>query len=181
MRHLPIAVAALFVVACAHSGTAPWTVPTGSTVVINQEIQIPAESASVKIQNGKTEKFLTINIYAPHCVLEVRKRLDTPQIVKPGRFTVTKNVQQEYLTLLRPGIRLAGLFASGVDSLVNYANEMYVTGPEQPNVFRLTCQQYSYPSQTMLNERWATVAQMQSALGSLISLNVTSPSVAGQP
>ncbi len=33
----------------------------------------------------------------------------------------------------------------------------------------------------MLNERWATVAQMQSALGSLITLNVTSPSVAGQP
>jgi len=166
--------APLLLSACVGMTPGPWDVPPGSTVTINKEIQIPADSASVKIQNGKTEAFGAINIYATHCVLELRKRLDRPQIVKPGQFTVTKNEQQTFMAFApRGGTQVAGLFLAGdVDSIVNYANQMYITSPEQPDVYRLTCQQYSIPSQTFLNDRWSSVAQMRVALGELITLKL---------
>jgi len=182
MRNLVFAVSALALSACANYMPGPWDVPTGSTVVVNQEIQIPADSASVKIQNGRTEAFGAIDIYHTHCVLEMRQRLDVPQVVKPGQFTVTRNEQQQYVSRFpTPGTQVAGLFLAGAtDSLINYANVIYITAPEQPNVYRLTCQQYSYPSDTLLNERWSSVRQMKVALGELITLKIAGPSTAAE-
>ena len=174
MRHIVPLSFALLLGACATPIPGPWDIPVGSTITINKEIQIPGSSASVKIQNGKTESFGAINIYATHCVLEMRDRKETPQIVKPGQFTVTKNTQQIFsVRVPTAGTQLASLFFAGdVDTMLNYANQIYITSPEQPDVYRLTCQQFSYPSQTQLNERWSSVAQMRVALGELITLTL---------
>ena len=172
-RHL-LSLLALLTVACAHSGNAPWYVPTGSTVTINQPITIPSESASVKIQSGKPMSFQDINQYAPYCVLEVHKRMDTPQEVKPGQFTVTKNVQRDYYTSVAP--QIVASVGSSSSGPIHYINDIYLTSPERDDVFRLSCQQYSDPWQFAPGQRWATVNQMQIALGQLITLSAATKS-----
>ena len=162
MRFPYFALITVLIAACAHTGPEPYSMPAGSTIVVNENITIPGSSASVVMQDGKTTPYLTANRYAPHCILELQQRKEAPQVVKPGRFTVTKNVQN---------------VGSGSTLMpVAFLNEMYLASPDQPDVFRLTCRQYNMIRELIsVEDGYTTVAQMRIALGHLISLNPLLP------
>ncbi len=116
--------------------------PVNSRFQIHQPITIPADRASVFIQEGKTRGG-SFNHFIPHCRLEVRHVGEKPQVVQPGKFTVTK-VHRELppVVALKP-VHYADSGASSGDSGVSmdliYVIYMRLSSEEQPNVLNITC------------------------------------------
>ena len=159
--------------ACA-TGPEPWNVPTGSIVIVNESITVPGHSAHAVIQDGKTLSYWDVDRYAAHCLLEMKQRLASPQVVKPGRFTVIKNSQDINTTSVAPTL-VASLLLAYSEEPSGFLNEMYLTSPDQPDVFRLTCRRYGFLDDTTLANRYTTIQQMQDALGKLITLQLSHP------
>lgn len=67
--------------------SAAYRIPSGSEVVLNREINIPAGSAHVKLQHGQLAS--SVSEYEVNCEFRVRDL--GPRLVPPGSFIVTRS------------------------------------------------------------------------------------------
>lgn len=120
-----------------------YKISAGSKFVLKKDINIPARSASVNLQDGKTINYSDMDKYAPNCRFEVNKRGE--QTIKPGTFTVTK-VKQDNVYVMR-----------GVHNFV----VKFELKSSDPNIRSLLCGAWG----DITSNNYITVPQMQQALG----------------
>jgi len=60
-----------------------YSIPVGSTLILNKEITIPANRARRYFQNGKAVCKKDIDIYYPHCSLLMNTLVDYERVIKP--------------------------------------------------------------------------------------------------
>ena len=125
-----------------------YSIPSGSRLVLHQDLKVPSGKAHINIQHGKVAAGL--DNWDVGCQLEVRKL--GPGAVAAGTFTITRaTISQEW---------------------VNYPNTMrfyrtlYLQSDTQPNVMQMECQYWSYP----LHGDAIPMAAIHEALGPVASL-----------
>lgn len=151
-----------------------YMVPVGSTLILNNDITIPPYKAGVYIQGGQIMPLSQVNKYYPHCKFEVLKIRDAPQAVKADTFVIEKVVQEITDTVDTGQLLIAGS-SIGINigdrdgpSVQTYATRMNLHSERQPEVFRLSCGQWAYPSQG----QQVTINEMRKALGNMFTLQL---------
>jgi hypothetical protein len=124
-----------------------YSIPSGSKLILHQNLNIPAGKAHVNIQGGGSKAGL--NNFNVGCEIEVRKL--GPSVVTADTFIITRaESSQEWVN--RP-------------STMRFYRTMYLKSDSQPNVMNMVCQYWDYP----LHGKEISVAEMREALGSVVS------------
>jgi hypothetical protein len=124
-----------------------YSIPSGSKLILHQNLNIPAGKAHVNIQGGGSKAGL--NNFNVGCEIEVRKL--GPSVVTADTFIITRaESSQEWVN--RP-------------STMRFYRTMYLKSDTQPNVMNMVCQYWDYP----LHGKEISVAEMREALGSVVS------------
>jgi len=155
-----------------------YLVPVGSTLVQNEDVVIPPNLAGAYLQGGVILPLSQINQYHPYCKFEVLKVRETPQTVKADTYVIKKVVQEISDNVNSGQIRLAALYAGfgmlagdkdGASALT-FATRMYLRSDKQPDVYRLSCGLWAFPS----TGQHVTIHQMRTALGGVFTLRLAS-------
>jgi hypothetical protein len=141
----------------------------GSSLKLNQYVQIPAQKARVYFQLGKPVLADQLDKFKPWCELEIKTLKDTTQTLAPDLFTITKidNDSQFIEQNLDVGRGVAA-FGSQAYDLVPYATLMYVQSTNQPDVLRLICVRKARPA----TQGYPTLREMRAVLGDFIHLDI---------
>jgi len=150
-------------------------IPAGTKLVVNQELIIPAETASILIQDGKVAAGKKVRHYHPHCRLEVRDRKEQPQSVQPDTFVAVKVLDFYEVVLARP-LQVAQLGTTDQGIMVaqdaspsfNYITELRLESESQPNVSRLQCMKWNVPP----DSDYVTVEEIRAVLGDLMTIEL---------
>lgn len=147
--------------------TGPTPMPVVTSVILNQELHIRPDYASVYIQSGKARATNSAGEYHPHCILELRTLSPSARTVQPDTFTVTGITRDRNMTSL-DGLMLAQAMASGGGDInpVMSTTTISLHSDRQPDVFRLNCQQLDEP----FHAHHVSMAEMQEALGDVMTL-----------
>jgi len=158
-------------------GSAPLP-PSGSQLIINQPIEIAADRTRVFFQRGKIFPGSgALDQYAPSCDLEVTELLPEPQLIKPGRFTITNITSGQEAVVRWDGLQLAGIgFGGGIWRRGGESIHRFIRFPlyseAQPQVLRLTCRG-AFEDYVMA--KFPTTIEIQIALGEVISFGALMP------
>jgi hypothetical protein len=116
----------------------------GSKLILHQDVTIPKERSHASFQHGKVVSGL--DNYTVGCVLDVRNL--GPGMVSAGIFTISRaESSQEWIS--RPNI-------------MRFYRVIYLQSDAQPDVLRLTCQDWDGP----LLGTDISVPEIREALGS---------------
>ena len=174
MRYRMVLVALLGLTSCQPLSNYPvesvwYQPPVGAEWVLNQPIEIPPDSATVRFQFGKVVR--VVNEFEPNCVFELTTVRETSQPVAPQVFVVTRVRSGSSLrnSLREEGPRFVRAHMGADDAgpiRYFFKTEMFLRSDKQPNVLMLTCQHaWESGSSSLQYERPPTVAEMQQALG----------------
>jgi len=185
MRYARVAIlgAALFVAGCqtvsyqGNENSPFYVVPAGSHLVLEREITIPGDHASVYIQGGQQSSYWDVNPFYPYCKFEVRTPKDIPQKVEPDDIAVTRAFQ-ETPSIVRNGpqrpdgrarlVRVSSVDSEGMAATV-FATTMWLHSDRQPEIFRMTCAQWGYyPLDGHLS-----IAQIRKTLTGIFTLKIS--------
>lgn len=129
-----------------------YRVPSGSRLILNQPLNIPAGRAHVVIQPGRSGA--GSNPAGVSCQLEVRSL--GPVKVQPGTFEITRaENSREWVS--QPNI-------------MRFFRILHLQSAAQPDVLRLMCQDWDGP----LLGKFVSVPEMRAALGDVITLEFPS-------
>lgn len=152
-----------------------YTVPATSKLILNREITIPANTASVYLQGGAIKPYPDIDDDYPHCIFEVSGVKPEPQTVKPGIFIITKVMQKFDFAAAEPvrvaalaGAGHAPLMLSGGPSRLPYDTIMWLESAEQPWVRQINCRQWEDPT----DPYFVTINEIKAALGEIFTLEL---------
>ncbi len=177
MRTLTVFLVASLLAACAYTpepspDSPDYPVPTGSRLILEQPVTVP-RGASVILQDGQTTTLWRTDRYRPYCRLELRTRADTPRVIEPDTFTVTRVRRSDELVSAPNGNRLAsaalvmvGSRDQGGPMATLMSTELFLASERQPDAYRLTCSHWdevSFP-------RHLTISQLRTALEGLFRL-----------
>ncbi|MGB5180112.1 MAG: hypothetical protein WBP44_15455 [Gammaproteobacteria bacterium] len=125
-----------------------YSIPSGSKLILHQDLKVPAGKAHINIQHGRTAAGL--DNWTVGCELEVRKL--GPGVVTADTFIITRaEVSREWVN--RP-------------STMRFYRTLYLESDTQPNVMNMECQYWSYP----LHGDTIPVSEMREALGGVATL-----------
>lgn len=142
--------------------------PSGSRLVLKQELTIPAHSAGVLLQGGRVVSSKDVNQYHPHCRLEVHDVRETTQTVTPDEFVV-RRVRQDSPMVARSGLmKAARRYAGTGPSFFVFRTIMDLRSERQPQVRWLTCQQWSNPA----FGQHVSIRELRAALGGIFALQL---------
>jgi hypothetical protein len=154
-----------------------YQVGRGSTLILNQELLIPANSARVSIQNGEIRPYGRVNEFNPYCDFEVVQVKPTAQPVKPDEFTIHEIEYRTYDVGLSSGAIASvglsiGLGGGDGPRQTFYATVLHLRSEKQPNVLKLTCEndQRAFPG--IIYARHLTVNEIQETLGAILTLHL---------
>ncbi|MGA7179819.1 MAG: hypothetical protein WBX11_09585 [Thiobacillaceae bacterium] len=149
--------------------------PNGVRLILNQPLEIPPDSATVRLQYGQVVARNGVQEQDPYCIFEVSTVAEGPQRVQTGEFSVTQ-VRRSNSTIARDeSVPNGGLMrvSMGSDSAgptnYYYKTEFFLHSDAQPNVLLMTCQ--SNQNYTPI-KRYLTVAEIRQALGNIFTLNL---------
>lgn len=147
----------------------------GSKLVLLQSIEIPAETASVYIQDGKVKTFNDINRYSAYCNFEVNTRMEVRQTVKADEFKIIRHRQDYHQVSSGGATRYVSLVqmdddAGGAMAIV-YETVLYLKSDKQPDVLRMTCSRWDDPHVG----NYLTVAEIQQTINGLFRLDLAAP------
>ncbi|UCE90353.1 MAG: hypothetical protein JSW10_05950 [Pseudomonadota bacterium] len=123
---------------------------------MNQALTIPANTAHLAFQDGKVVprgSMSQVDQYHVNCRFEVKTLSDTSQQIAADTFDIIK-VQD-----LTTG-------ATGY-STHNFATRLMLSSSAQPDVYQMTCQQWSdaseldYPSIALMEKAWGDAFTLQ--------------------
>ena len=167
-------------------GAAYYQIREGSTLVLNQELQIPADAARVSIQNGEVRPYGLVNEFSPYCEFEVVQVKPTAQSVTPDEFVIHRVVHRTFSVSLSPGTTASlgltiGLSGGDGPRQTFYATVLYLHSDRQPDVLKLTCESDRRVFPGIAYARHLTVSEIQEALGAILTLRINRQSSAGSP
>lgn len=145
-------------------------VPAGSTVVLKQELIVPAYQQDVFLQKGKAYDFSTVNKWLPYCAFSLYAQTKKPRVMEPDTFVVRKLSRQLLFQLAGRPVQVAGI-TDGSDGIQNWrvnAAVMELSSGRQPDVVKLTCAAWGLPP----DATYVTLAAIRGALGNLASLQL---------
>jgi hypothetical protein len=152
-----------------------YVVPAGARATLNQELAIPPENVAVFIQDGRVMPEAEINRYYAHCKFELYTRRAESRTVAPDEFTVIRAFQEESQSVQAEPLRYASLRLAVIGdgdvsgpSMMAFATRLFLRSAKQPDVYRLSCATWGFPSET----QHVTFAQIRRTLGGLITLRV---------
>lgn len=145
-------------------------VPVGSVLELHQPLTIPAGRSNIHFQdNGLRGTGGGINQYAPNCRLVLRARAEVPRQVQPDRFTI-RRVQHHVEGLLAGLGAGVMLFDGNGSSHATYITDFYLHSEHQPEVVRLSCQQWQDPAYDRFPSH-VTLDEVRGALGARFTLS----------
>jgi hypothetical protein len=148
-----------------------YSISVGSTFTLNREITIQPDNTSVYLQFGKLELSKNVDFYKPHCVFELYTISEKARVVRPDTFVITKIIdQREDVSLSRPTYAGLGIGIGYGDGPVHltFATTMYLESKIQPDVYRMTCKRWDWPS---IGE-YLSINEMRQALGDYFTLKL---------
>lgn len=153
-----------------------YVLPPGTRLVLKQTLTIAPEQVAVWLQDGRVIAANDARVYYPHCKLESRRRLSTPQTVAPDEFIVTRVTRALTHSVRLPDAteRLHTALGIGINigndgpSVQTFATRMDMGSDRQPHVMRMTCGQWAYPH----DGQHLTIAEIRHALGSIFELRL---------
>lgn len=123
-------------------------IPAGSTLSLNQKLTIPGNDTHAVVQQGKEIKDRDKNEYAINCRVDVKEF--GVRTLEPEDFKVTRTEDgQNWIS--HP-------------SIMRFYTEVYLSSSRGTDIIKMVCQEYG--SQ---NDRNFTVAEMQQALGDILT------------
>ncbi len=161
-----------------------YAIPEGSTLTLNETIELPGRGDLLYIQHGRTLRFSGVQEVYPHCYVETRQRPDGPLRVAPTTFIITaveRSFHYTWLAPVEPGAVMptSGSGGGGGDGSGSLSQWFYVTRmslrPADPavDVYRLTCLADRLDASGPETERHhLTVAQIRQALGDIFTLEI---------
>ena len=163
----------IFTAACATGPQDPehspyYKIPVASSLVLHNDIIIPADKAAVFIQNGEVKTFRDIDKYYPYCKFEIRTIKETNQIIKADTFIIHRSTTDETIVQKPQSMfRRVSEDGGGGPSFIEMFRVMYLRSEQQPDVLRLSCGHRAIsPHYVHL-----TVSEVRKALGKLMTLN----------
>lgn len=159
------------------SNAAYHQISEGSTLVLNQQLLIPAGSARISIQHGEVRPHGLVNEFYPYCEFEVRQVKPTAQAVEPDEFLIHRVKRRTYDVGLSPGtVASLGLSIgfSGADGprQTFYATVLYLHSEAQRNVLKLTCESNQRTFPGVIYARHLTVRDIKQALEPMLTLRM---------
>jgi len=151
-----------------------YAVPVGSTLTLNQQVNIRGDQVAVYVQNGELMQYGEVNFYLPNCKFEIYTMSEQPRTVQADIFEIIKVEDDIESSSLQKSTRLAVLdnalaFAMLDRSYVfNYATLMYLNSEKQKDVYRITCQHW----EDVMDDRHLTIKQMRQAMGDVFTLKI---------
>jgi len=176
---------ALFVSACQSASqyrgdehSSYYLPPTGSTLVLNQELTIPAEAVGVYIQDGRVQPASQLRRYYPHCKFDMNTRRTGERKVVPNSFSIVRALQdvaeRDAPTMGYAKhsffIKVAD-YEQGGSPLGEFTTHMYLQSKTQPDVYQLTCLQWG----DLPDDSYLSIADIRRTLGSIFTLEVPPP------
>jgi len=125
-----------------------FSIPKGSTMLLNRKLTIPATDTHAVIQGGKSITDNSKNDYAINCRIDFEKF--GPRTIEPEGFLVTRTED--------------GTNWVSQPSILRFYTEVYLSSNKGTDIIKMVCQEYGGSS-----DRNFTVAEMQSALGDYIT------------
>lgn len=167
-------------------GAAYYQIRAGSALILNQELEIPANAARVRIQSGEVRPFGLVNQFYPYCEFEVRQVKQTTQSVQPDEFVIHRVGHQVYqIGASHPTVANFGLNISltGGDGprQIFYATLLHLRSQKQPDVLKLTCEKDQRGFPGVIYARHLTVAEIIETLGAILTLRIATSSSFPQP
>jgi hypothetical protein len=146
--------------------------PADSRLVLNHALEIPANWATARLQEGRVVAFGHVQEQEPHCVFEINTVSVEPQRVEPDTFAITR-VQRSMSTIAaRAGfVRAAFAFDDGSPTQMFYKTIFTLQSERQPGVLRMTCQSDQFAAGIGI-PRHLTVAEIRQALGNIFTLEL---------
>ena len=119
-------------------------IPSGSKLILNKELAIPAGEAHILLQHGEATS--GASEYYINCRFEVRDL--GPRVIQPDTFLITRDSSQR----------------EWVDqpSIMRFYKVFHLKSERQPDIMPMICQYWAYP----LIGRPVTIQEIQEALGS---------------
>lgn len=151
--------------------------PEGTRLILNQVLEIPPESASVRLQYGRVVPRNGVQEHDPHCIFEIQTVRQIAQRIEPDVFQVIRVQRSVWMSSLMPAGPVyalhVGLGGQGSGpALIFYQTEFRLRSERQPVVRALTCQSNQNAAGIFPNMRHLTVPEIRQALGTLLSLEL---------
>lgn len=126
-----------------------FSIPEGSTLSLNKEMTISSSNTHGTIQSGRLISDDAREFYDINCRLDFEKF--GPRMIEPEEFTITRTEDgQNWVS--QP-------------SILRFYTEVYLTSNKDTDIIKMVCQIYGDTS-----DRNFTVAEMQTALGNLVTI-----------
>lgn len=144
----------------------------GSLLILNRELAIPANWATVRLQAGRVVAFGHVQEQEPHCIVEVDSVREEPQSILPDTFTIVQ-VQRSISELAA----VSGFFIRTAFAGDNRPTQMFfkttfiLRSDKQPGVTRMVCQSDQYAAGIGI-PRHLTVSEIRKALGNILTLEL---------
>lgn len=126
-----------------------FSVPIGSSLILNETLQIEHLYTHALLQNGKQISQKENDDYQINCSLEFKKF--GPSSIEPQIFNVTKRFDSQDLV--------------STSNIYRYSTELFLSSKQGTDIIKLVCQQYGDGA-----DRNFTVAEMQAALEPIMSI-----------
>jgi hypothetical protein len=171
---LPVLLVITPLAACQHSSIKDensvfYSVPVGSTLVLNTKIHISPNQVSVLMQNGVIKKHADIDFYSPNCKFELYSISEESRVVAPDHFLITRVVDDNEFTGVEAQYYASlSMMASDTPLVITYATEMYLESRNQPNVYRMTCKHW----ESVIDDNYLSISEMRKAMGDLLTLKI---------
>ncbi len=175
IRYLVAALTLLLLIGCRAGVTSDpaYIIPTtGSQVRLNRQLTVPGGQTRVFLQRGQVVSKAKLDRYYPSCNFEVWKLRQTPTIIHPGSFAVTKTRRAINQVVSLEPVQVAGLRWSRYDddhAMIMHVVHMWLQSAKQPNVYKLTCRSWlDIPA----DAKQPNVKDMREALGSYATITL---------
>lgn len=145
----------------------------GSILILNQDIEIPPDSASTYLQFGQIVREKDIQVREPNCKFEVRDVLPASQTIHSDRFEI-KRIQLHTDFVAYSRIISASAISEDTGSPLAeiYATTYYLHSANQPQVLFMTCQHWEIPG----DGNHLSIAEIRQTLGELMTLKLRNQS-----
>lgn len=148
--------------------------PVGGQLILNQAIEIPPQSATLRFQSGKPVQ--QVHEYDTHCIFEVTTLSETPQRIEPDQFAIIKVRSGSSLYMVRSSqprfMPASWIFDDAGPTHYYYRTELFLRSSRQPQVLMLTCQHVWVVGTDWSRQRPPTLAEMRQALGSYFTFTL---------
>lgn len=150
-----------------------YSIPAGSTLVLNTSLTIAPDHVSVYFQDGSQLDEQLLERYRPYCKFEIRTMQEYARQVQADSFLI-ESVYDSIEQVSLDGVRYARLWhASDMPAVYTYTTYLELVSPRQPDVLRMSCMHW----ESVLDDNFLSIEQMRRAMGDVFTLELADDSL----